>query len=99
MLLPAPLTHDAMFYGSDEEFVSALVPFVRTGLEHGDAVVAAITRSNIALLRDALGADAPTVAFIDRDEWYKRPAITVAGWQRLLAQATARGHRRQRLIG
>src|SRR5918993_2268117 len=95
----ATLIHDAMFYGSDEEFVTALVPFARRGFEHGDAVVAAVTRPNIALLREALGADASAVSFIDRDGWYQRPATTVAGWQRLLSDATDRGHRRMRLIG
>jgi len=93
------LTHDALFYNSDQDLVTALVPFVREGLERGDAVTAAVTRSNIALLCDALGADATAVSFIDRDEWYKRPASTVAGWQRLLAGAIERGHRYMRLIG
>ncbi len=95
----AMLTHDALFYNSDEDFVAALVPFVRDGLRRGQAVTAAVTLANIALLRDALGADAAAVSFIDRDEWYKRPASTVAGWQRLLADAIARGHLYMRLIG
>ncbi len=93
------LTHDAMFYGSDQEFVTALVPFVRDGLGLGHAVAAAVTRSNIALLHDALGPDAAAVTFIDRDSWYERPAATVAGWQRTLSAATRRGHRYVRLIG
>ncbi len=99
--MPSPMTlsHDAMFYGSDDEFVRALVPFARSGLEHGDAVVAAVTRHNMTLLRDALGTDGSAVALLDRDEWYQRPAVTVAGWQRLLAEATGRGHRHMRLIG
>jgi anti-sigma regulatory factor (Ser/Thr protein kinase) len=99
MPVPASLTHDAMFYGSDEEFVTALVPFARDGFERDEAVVAAVTRANIALLRDALGADAPAMSFIDRDGWYQRPATTLAGWQRLLADAEDRGHGRVRLIG
>ncbi len=99
MPLPAALTHDAMFYGSDEEFVTALVPFAREGLERDEAVVAAVTRANIDLLGDALGANASDISFIDRDEWYRRPATTVAGWQRLLAEAVDRGHARVRLIG
>jgi len=99
MPLPATLTHDAMFYGSDEEFVTALVPFARAGLERDEAVVAAVTRTNIDLLGDALDADASDISFIDRDEWYRRPATTVAGWQRLLADAAGRGHARMRLIG
>ncbi|MGW4948007.1 anti-sigma factor RsbA family regulatory protein [Actinoplanes sp. NPDC004185] len=99
MTLSATLTHDAMLYGSDEEFVSALVPFAREGLERDEALVAAVTPANIALLRDALGPDAAAVTFIDRNEWYKRPATTVAGWQRLLTDALARGHRSMRLVG
>jgi anti-sigma regulatory factor (Ser/Thr protein kinase) len=99
MPLSATLTHDAMLYGSDDEFVSALVPYVREGLEHDEALVAAVTPANIAVLRDALGTDAAAVTFIDRNEWYRRPATTVAGWQRLLTDALARGHKSMRLIG
>ena len=99
MPLTATLAHDAMFYGSDDEFVAALVQFAREGLERDEAVVAAVTRTNIALLQNALGTDASALSFIDRDRWYRRPAITVVGWQRLLGDATDRGHRRMRLIG
>jgi anti-sigma regulatory factor (Ser/Thr protein kinase) len=98
-MFSTPLAHDAMFYDCDQEFASALVPFVRAGLDHGDAVVAAVTRANIAVLRDGLGADATAVAFLDRDQWYQRPASTVAGWQRLLDDATGRGHGHLRVIG
>src|SRR3982751_3750104 len=93
------LAHDAMFYDSDREFASALTPFVRDGLAGDDAVVAAVTVANAGVLRDALGEDASAVSFIDRDEWYQRPASTVAGWQRLLLEANGRGHRHVRLIG
>jgi hypothetical protein len=95
----AGLVHDAMFYSSDEEFVAGLVPFIREGLSRGQAVTAAVTATNVTLLRKALGPDARTVAFIDRDDWYLRPASTIAGWQRVLRAATGRGHRQVRLIG
>ena len=39
MPLSAELAHDAMFCGSDDEFVAALVPFARHGLERDDAAV------------------------------------------------------------
>ncbi|MEV4510221.1 anti-sigma factor RsbA family regulatory protein [Dactylosporangium sp. NPDC049525] len=93
------LTHDAFFYGTDERFTDVLAPFVRDGLERDHAVVAAVTPANAGLLRDALGPDATTVTFIDRDDWYRRPASTVAGWRRLLADATGRGHDTVRIIG
>jgi anti-sigma regulatory factor (Ser/Thr protein kinase) len=96
---PAAMNHDALFYGADDEFVAGLVPFLRDGLARGDAAVAAVTRPNIGLLRDALGADAAAVTFIDRDEWYRRPVSTVAGWFRLLGEATGRGHAYVRIVG
>ncbi|MFC7272478.1 anti-sigma factor RsbA family regulatory protein [Paractinoplanes rhizophilus] len=95
----AALRHHALVYDDDEDFVAALAPFVADGLRDGDAVVAAVTRHNIDLLRRALGADARAVTFIDRDLWYVRPASTIAGWFGLIDEARARGHRSVRVIG
>lgn len=95
----AALVHDAMFYAGDQQFASTLVPFIHEGLRAGDAIVAAVTRANIAVLRDALGTDAAAVTFIDRDDWYVRPTTTVAGWERMVTDATGRGHPRVRVIG
>ena len=99
MRTSTPMSHDAMFYDSDHEFAAAMVPFIQDGLDQGGAVVAAVTTENIAILRDALGPEAATVTFLDRDRWYSRPASTVAGWQRLLTDATDRGHGHLRVIG
>jgi hypothetical protein len=95
----AELTHDAFVYSNDEEFVSTLTPLLQEGLDQGHAAVAAVTQRNIGLLRDGLGEQADLVTFIDRDDWYRRPAATVAGWEQLLAQANSRGHRNIRIIG
>ncbi|MDR7275195.1 sensor histidine kinase [Catenuloplanes atrovinosus] len=100
MTVSAPgLCHEALFYDSDDAYRDALLPFLRDGLAAGDALVAAVRRENIALLRDALGPDAPHVTFIDRDEWYRRPAVTIAGWWTLLARARAAGHTGARIVG
>lgn len=93
------LTHDAFFYDTDERFADVLAPFVREGLRRDDAVVAAVSRANADLLRDALGPDAAGVRFLDRDDWHRRPASTVAGWRRLLTDAAGRGHAAVRIIG
>ncbi|MFB9317941.1 anti-sigma factor RsbA family regulatory protein [Cryptosporangium minutisporangium] len=93
------LSHEALFYGDDDELVAGVLPFVRAGLAQDQAVAAAVTMDNMTLLRGALGGDAAAVSFIDRDEWYQRPATTIAGWQRILAEANKRGHREVRLIG
>jgi anti-sigma regulatory factor (Ser/Thr protein kinase) len=95
----AEIIHDAFIYSSDTEFVSTLTPLLQDGLNSEHAAVAAVTRRNIDLLRDSLGTQAGLVTFIDRDDWYRRPAATVAGWEQLLAQAKSRGHSYIRIIG
>ena len=59
----------------------------------------AVTPSNIELLRDAMGDDAGAVRFIDRAEWYVRPAGTIAGWKAEVNDAVSRGHEFIRIIG
>ncbi len=93
------LTHDALFYADDTEFTAALGPFIRDGLAHGDALICAVTRGNIEVLQAHLGGDADRLTFIDRDEWYRRPAATIAGWQRLLGEAMDAGHGYVRIVG
>lgn len=92
-------THDALYYADDEEFVAGLVPFLRDGLARDDATAVAVTRPNIDLLRGALGSDAGAVWFVDRDEWYQRPACTIAGWLEIVADATSRGRPFVRIVG
>jgi anti-sigma regulatory factor (Ser/Thr protein kinase) len=93
------VVHDALLYGSDDELIAAAVPFMRDGLARGDAVVVAVTPSNIDLLREAMGRDADAVRFIDRTEWYVRPTGTVAGWKTEVDGAVGRGHEFVRIIG
>lgn len=67
------LDHQALLYGSPGEFVSAMAPFARTGLERGDVVVAASKRPNIDALREELGMDSRAVQLEDTAEWMIRP--------------------------
>ena len=67
------LVHQAFLYGSQEEFVAAMSPFVRDGLELGDTVFAATKRSNIDALREDLAGDGDLVEFHDTSQWETRP--------------------------
>ncbi|MEE4542757.1 sensor histidine kinase [Streptomyces sp. V4-01] len=58
--------HPALFYRGDAEYLDALVPFVRDGLDAGDRVAVAVPGERGELLRSALGAaDAARVRFTD----------------------------------
>jgi anti-sigma regulatory factor (Ser/Thr protein kinase) len=93
------LRHDAFFYDSDVDFAERMVPFVEEGLEDGESVVAVTTRANCALLRTSLGATAERVSFVDRDEWYVRPARTIAGYDRTLREHFRAGVPAVRVVG
>ncbi|MEA2419041.1 MAG: hypothetical protein QOE60_1247, partial [Thermoleophilaceae bacterium] len=62
-------------------------------------VVGVTTRANCELLREALGDASGQVSFVDRDEWYVRPAHTVAGYRDTLQRSLSSGASGLRVIG
>jgi anti-sigma regulatory factor (Ser/Thr protein kinase) len=84
------LRHDALVYDSVEEYVTTAVSFLREGLRDGEGAVVANTRPGLALMREALGADAAAVAFVDVGEAYTRPARTLASYHAVYAEQLAR---------
>jgi transcriptional regulator with XRE-family HTH domain len=67
------LEHQVLLYGSDQEFVDTVVPFLSEGIERSEALLVVTANSRIALVREGLGADADRVEFVDRDGWYTDP--------------------------
>lgn len=92
------LIHQGLVYGTDEQFLSATVPFCRDGLERDDAVLAVTTAANIGHLRDSLGDDAARVEYVDANAWYRAPGRTLAAYHRYVDERAGR-HRRIRIIG
>jgi anti-sigma regulatory factor (Ser/Thr protein kinase) len=90
--------HQGLVYGGDEQFLAAVVPFCRDGLERDDAVLAVTTTTNAGLLRDALGADAEHVQFVDAAVWYDAPGRTLAAYHRYVDERADRDGR-VRVIG
>ena len=72
------LTHQALFYGSAEEFLAGVIPFVREGLDSGGLIRIAATDDNAGRLRAALGADAGRVMFDDQSQCYQHPVRALA---------------------
>jgi anti-sigma regulatory factor (Ser/Thr protein kinase) len=74
------LRHNAFVFASDDEYVARSLAFLRDGLAAGEGCVVANTRDGIALMRDALGADADRVTFLDVSATYSRPARALAAY-------------------
>lgn len=64
--------HQALIYGSLDELVSAMQPFVEEGLAAGDPVLAVTSPRNAAALRERV-AGAEAVDFRDASTWYATP--------------------------
>jgi anti-sigma regulatory factor (Ser/Thr protein kinase) len=94
----AELIHDAGYYGSDEEFLALVVPFLTDGLNDGEPTFAVFTEQKTALLRDAL-PDPSAVTFFDGEEQYNRPATTLQNYRQLMAAQVAAGARLVRVAG
>jgi anti-sigma regulatory factor (Ser/Thr protein kinase) len=73
-MIAAKLEHEALFYASDEDYVAALGPFVRAGLEAGEAVLVAVPTRNLQLLRDELADTRAAVRFVDMRQQGVNPA-------------------------
>jgi anti-sigma regulatory factor (Ser/Thr protein kinase) len=80
------LRHNALVYESQDEYLACAVPFLREGLEAGDGAIVAHTKPGLTMMREALGADAQRVTFVDVSTAYTRPARTLAGYHEVWAE-------------
>lgn len=92
------LTHQALLYGSDDEYLACTVPFIQDGLDRGDPIRVATTDRKTGWLRAALGADAKHVAFWDSRQCFQHPVQALAATHRTMRAAGPDG-RRLRMIG
>jgi anti-sigma regulatory factor (Ser/Thr protein kinase) len=91
------LTHRALLYRSDEEFLADTVPFIHDGLERGEPIRIATTDRDAGWLRAALRGDAERVTFEASSQWYQHPARALAVTHRA-ARAACQDGRRLRII-
>jgi anti-sigma regulatory factor (Ser/Thr protein kinase) len=89
--------HEALYYGSDEEFLSVAVPFLRDGVAAGEPAMAVLGEHNAALVRSALPRSA-RVEYTSGSDMYARPAGAIRAYRQYLAERVAAGARRIRVI-
>lgn len=92
------MVHQALLYGSAEEFLAGTVPFIRDGLERGDPIWVVTADRNSNWLRAVLGADAGRVVFGESSQWYRHPVRALAAVHRTV-QSAGRVGQRLRMIG
>jgi anti-sigma regulatory factor (Ser/Thr protein kinase) len=93
-----PFAHPALFYADAREYLEGTLPFVRGALAAGEPVAVAVPGENLALIRDALGADAAAVRLLDMREAGRNPGRIIPGVLRAFADAHPPGTR-VRIVG
>jgi anti-sigma regulatory factor (Ser/Thr protein kinase) len=88
---PSGFWHDALLYEEDDEFLAGTVPFVRDGVEGGEAVMVVVDEAKLDLLRGELDRDAEPVEFLDMREVGGNPARLIPLWLDFAAQHVAEG--------
>ncbi len=83
--------HQAVLYRGLDEMVDLVVPFLREGIELGEPVLVAELPDHAAALRDALGAEAARVSFLDMAEVGRNPARIIPAWQEFVDEHAAGG--------
>ena len=82
--------HEAFFWEGDDQFVAGTVPFIREGLEAGQAVMVAVTPGRIDVLREALDGEAAQVRFVDMERLGANPARIIPAWRAFTDQHPGR---------
>ncbi|TDV57511.1 sensor histidine kinase [Actinophytocola oryzae] len=92
--------HEAAYYGSDDELLGIVIPFLRGGVAAGEPTVVSLTEPNAELVRDALPSDcADGVTFLAGGDMYARPASAIRSYRSLMADFVAGGAGQIRIIG
>lgn len=78
------MSHVGLLYGSEQDLLDEVVPYVRAGLQGDEHVLIVTTRARSALLEEALGAAAAAVEFVDAAAWYASPARALSAYAEVL---------------
>lgn len=95
----AHLEHPALLYGTEQEFLGYMVPYVSAGIEAGDVVFVAAHGSLLPGLRRELGAGADAVRLADTDVWHPHPMPRLRAFHEFVTEEIAAGATRFRLAG
>jgi anti-sigma regulatory factor (Ser/Thr protein kinase) len=89
--------HQALIYGSDQEFIDVAVPFIEDAALSEEPALVAVKERNLENLRAALGGPVSAVTLLPVEQWYDTSARTREKFGRWVAEHANGG--RVRVIG
>jgi anti-sigma regulatory factor (Ser/Thr protein kinase) len=88
---PPGFRHEAMLYAGERGFAEGALRFLREGVARGEPALVVVSARKIALLREALGADAAHVRFDDIAQVGANPARIIPAWTAFVREEGAAG--------
>ena len=88
---PEGFVHQALIYGSDQEFMDVAVPFVEGAVTADEPVLVAVQQRHVENLRRALGRLTPGATLFSAEQWYDTSARTRDKFGRWVADHAADG--------
>ncbi len=82
------LEHRAFMYDGTDDYLSVTVPYLRSGLDRGEAVVAVAREPGLSALRDVLGEK--EIVFVDSAGFYQHPVHTLRDYQTIVKENAPR---------
>ena len=89
--------HDAVLYGSDDELLEMVVPFLTDGAKSGEPTLVAMDAIKTAMIQDVIGQPAGITFFSPGD--YQRPATSINTWFKRFQKLVNQGATQIRAIG
>jgi anti-sigma regulatory factor (Ser/Thr protein kinase) len=85
--------HEALLFRDEDELLATTLPYLRRGVEAGEAAVVLAPAPRRARLRELLGAVADRVRFEATEPLGPNPARLIPFWARCLGECAAEGRR------
>jgi transcriptional regulator with XRE-family HTH domain len=96
---PSMLTHQALLYEGEEDFVAGATHFLLEGIERSEAALVMTGKQNLKRLRKRLGSDASRVELVDSSRGYTTPEVPTELFTRFMLQALREGAVWIRIVG
>ena len=84
------LEHRAFLYRGVDDFLAVTVPFLESGLERDEAVIAVAREPNLTALRDTLAPRGASIQYFDSAGFYQHPVRTLRDYQTVVRQSAPR---------
>lgn len=90
--------HEACLYGSDDDFLDVVSPFVKDGIAAGEKVVLALSRPQAQLVRSTI-PEVRQATVVPSGQRYLRPATTIQALLETFRSHAARTSVQMRVVG